>query len=357
MKCPACQAENPETAKFCNNCGAPLETTDDAEPIPTPVGKPKKRSRWLLIFGAVVALCVIGAIFIALLAPGEEATPTPTAVAEATQPTEASEAEQLTEVPAPSNTAMPTETAIPTDTPAPTDTPLPTDTPTATNTPLPTDTPLPSPTPTPFEPVVFAEFEGSTETVTDSFDAPSCQKAAFFWSVSPSDYGSAALIVHLHKEGADSSRTLVNALEMDVNSPLTGEAVQPLLGGSYYVSTENITGDWMVRGVCLDGQPPAGSEIDIEGTGMRVTDNYDLPECDKSVFVWSVMPSQYGSAALIVHLYKIGADSAVTLVNALEMDVNEALTGEALQALKGGVYFMAVENATGPWTLKWECRD
>lgn len=67
----------------------------------------------------------------------EEATPTPTAVAEV--------AEEPTETPVP-----PTDTPEPTETPVPTDTPEPTETPSPTNTatPIPTDTPEPTDTPT-----------------------------------------------------------------------------------------------------------------------------------------------------------------------------------------------------------------
>ena len=115
MKCPTCQTPNPDTAKFCNNCGAQLEAASDAQETPVPVEKPKKRSRWLLIVGAIVAMCVIGALFAALLAPGEESTPTPSVVAQATQPAEATEAEPSTEAPAPSDTPLPTNTLIPTD--------------------------------------------------------------------------------------------------------------------------------------------------------------------------------------------------------------------------------------------------
>ncbi len=358
MKCPTCQAENPDTAKFCNNCGARLEIAGDAQETPAPVGKPKKGSRWLLIVGAIVAVVVIGALFAALLSsPGEEATPTPTRVAQATQPADATEAQQPTQAPAPSDTPMPTDTPVPTDTPAPTDTPQPTKTPRPTNTPAPTNTPPPSPTPTSFAPLVFVEFEGSTETVTDNFDAPPCQKAVFVWSVEPSQYDNAGLIIDLYRKGADSGRGLVNAFEAGATGPMTGESLQPLLGGSYYLSVESITGPWKMKGVCLDGQPPAGSEVDIENVGIRVTENYALPECAKSVFVWSVEPSQYGNVGLIIYLHREGADSGVGLVNAFETDVSEALTGDALQPLKGGVYFLEISSTTGPWTLKWECRD
>ena len=167
MKCPACQAENPQNAKFCNNCGGQFETASGPQETPAPVEKPKRKPRWLLIVGAVVALCVIGAIFIALLAPGEEATPTPTVVAQATQPAEVTEAEQATEAPAPSDTAMPTDTPVPTDTPIPTNTPTPSITPTPSNTPKPTDTSEPTNTPLPPTPTPVVLRSGTYIVGTD----------------------------------------------------------------------------------------------------------------------------------------------------------------------------------------------
>ena len=71
MKCPTCQTENPDTAKFCNECGAQLEVGGHAREVPVPARKMKKRTMWLLIVAAIVVLCVIGAAFAALLAPGE----------------------------------------------------------------------------------------------------------------------------------------------------------------------------------------------------------------------------------------------------------------------------------------------
>jgi hypothetical protein len=256
-------------------------------------------------------------------------------------------------------TAAPTATPIPpTDTPQPTHTPAPTHTPTPTETPLPTETPPPTTTPTPFTPLELVTFQGSGETVTENFDAPMCRKTVFFWSVEPNQYGAASLMVYLAKQGVAEPRLMINELGLDASTPLTGETLQPLSGGTYYLSIENLSGPWEVRGVCLDGQPATGSSIDIQGAGLTVTDNFALPKCSKSVFIWSVQPNQYGTASLMVSLANVEADEWPTIVNALKSDLSDGvLTGETLQPLKGGVYYMAIKNVSGPWTLLWDCRD
>lgn len=91
------------------------------------------------LYSQQIGRLVLIGLFVLLMGAacgGEEATPTPTAVAEV--------AEEPTETPVP-----PTDTPAPTDTPVPTDTPEPTETPSPTNTAIPTNTPTPVPTDTP----------------------------------------------------------------------------------------------------------------------------------------------------------------------------------------------------------------
>jgi hypothetical protein len=140
MKCPNCQAENPDSATFCNNCGVRLESPQAQAPPPA---EKKKRGigRTLLIaVGAAVVLCIVVAILASLGGGGDEGiTPTATRLGEA-QLTEPAPTEAQIAAPSPEASEPPTDTASPpTDTAPPpsTDTPSPTDTPVPTNTPLP----------------------------------------------------------------------------------------------------------------------------------------------------------------------------------------------------------------------------
>jgi hypothetical protein len=208
--------------------------------------------------------------------------------------------------------------------------------------------------PTYSEPVVLTEVEGAGGTVTDNFDWPACQKAVFYWSVSPNSYGSASLIVHLHKTSSEQEVTLVNEFAMDV-SELSGSALQPLSGGEYYFSTENTDQPWTIRVECQDGVAPVGTGIDLEASGNIVTENYELPACQKSIFAWSVEPGDTGTASLILRLC---GNECTTLVNEFQMDLTAPMEGEALQALDGGIYYLVSENTSGrPWSVHWECRD
>jgi hypothetical protein len=201
------------------------------------------------------------------------------------------------------------------------------------------------------------ELEGEGETVTDNFDLPACGKAVFYWTAAASDYGTASLILHLRKVGADHDVSLVNEAEFDVPDGIGGAALQPLAGGECYFTSENTDAPWSVRVECQDGQAPAAEGIDVTGEGNAVTANYSLPACDKSVFVWGVEPNDGGTAAIIVHLCKVGEERCVSIANEMEVDLSELLTGETLQGLSGGLYFLTTENLTGPWSVRWECRD
>jgi hypothetical protein len=204
--------------------------------------------------------------------------------------------------------------------------------------------------------VVLAEFSGTGGTVTDNFTAPECQKAVFEWSVNRSSYGTASLILHLQKVGTDAYESIVNEAEFDnPGDTLTGSAVQPLSAGEYYLASENTDEAWTVRVACRDGEKPVGTGIDLAGTGNLVTDNYTLPACQKSVFAWTAAPDSSGSAALIVHFCGRDCES---IVNEFKTDVAAPISGEALQAVDGGDFYLVLMNTGGrDWTVKWECRD
>ena len=291
---------------------------------------------------SIGSLLAVVLLIAASLACGSE-TPSPTQIEQATSPPPATE-DQEPEATTPPAATEPKEPE-PTTPPEPTSTPIP----------EPTDT-EPPPTPEYKEPVTLLEFDGVGETITDNYELPACDKAVFFWAAAPTDIGTASLILHLHKVGEDRAPTIVNEFDMDVPEGISGATLQPLNGGEYYFASENTDQSWSIRVECQDGQAPAGEGIDLEGTGNVVTDNYALPAGDKSVFSWSADPNSLGAASLIVHLCKVDSQ-CVTLVNEFEMDLEEPLTGEALQGLKGGLYFLATENTSGPWAVRWECRD
>ena len=228
-------------------------------------------------------------------------------------------------------------------------------TPESVSTALPTNTPEPTYT----DPVVLAEVEGVGESVTDNFQWPSCQKAVFYWTAFPNNFGSASLIISLHNEEKLDDVSLVNEFAMDVSSEgISGSALQPLQEGEYYFSTENTDAPWSLRVVCQDGVAPVASGLDLQGRGNVVTDNYELSACRKSVFAWSAEPDDRGTASLIVHLCKAGEDRCTTLINEFGMDSAQTLVGEALQIVSGGVYFVVTSNTSGrPWNVRWECRD
>jgi hypothetical protein len=45
------------------------------------------------------------------------------------------------------------------------------------------------------------------------------------------------------------------------------------------------------------------------------------------------------------------------LANAINMNMTTALTGQVLQSVKAGDYFLVTENTDEPWTINWECKD
>lgn len=88
--------------------------------------------------------------------------------------------------------------------------------------------------------------------------------------------------------------------------------------------------------------------LELEGVGNVITDNYDWGLCDKAVFSWTAA----GRDNFIVHLYKIGADRMVGLVN--EIGPGE---GQALQPLAGGTYYLEIVGPAEGWTINGDCLD
>ncbi len=279
-------------------------------------------------------LLVVLVFLLATLACGGEAEAPPAAVEEASVDTPQTEAQ----MPQPASTPEPAPTPIPTDTPVPTDTPEPT-------------------VPPKTEPDILLEINGTGATVTDNYQLLVCQKAVFYWTAASNPSNAASLIIHLHKAGEDSDIYLVNEFDMDVAEGIGGSVLQPLSGGEYYFSTENTDEAWTMRVECQDGMAPVAAGLELEGGNNAVSANYELPACQKSIFNWSVEPNQSGSASLIVHLYKVGEDQYVGLVNEFKMDQSGPLDGKALQKLSGGVYYITTENLSGPWKIRWECQD
>ena len=88
--------------------------------------------------------------------------------------------------------------------------------------------------------------------------------------------------------------------------------------------------------------------VTLEGSGNIVTDNYDLEQCQKAVFSWTAI----GSGNMIVRLWKVGVDDSRLLVNEIGPD-----SGEVLQGLSGGTYWLTVDGPSEGWSIIGECRD
>jgi len=304
--------------------------------VAPPPAESEPERRWLLpvVIGAVVAVvclaCVGGAIILGSMI-GDEASQ----IAAGTLAPIPTWTRAITPTPKATREAQPTNTLVPTLTPKFTATP----------------TPLPGP----IDPVVFLELQSTGEMVSDNFAVPACEKAVFSWSVRTDD-GRARLVTHLNNASGRRSATLVSLLEFDAGAELAGQRHKSLSEGEYFVSTESASGPWSVRGVCLDGQLPTGKGIDLQGTAETVSDNFELDKCGWATFLWSVEPDD-GLAQFTVRLHKVGFDSSHRLINEMEFDVPRTLTGEVLNAVASGVYFLTVEEPTGPWSVRYECRD
>jgi hypothetical protein len=244
--------------------------------------------------------------------------------------------------------------------PSATEKPAPTEKPEPTDTPSPTDTPEPT-VPVYTEPIVLAELDGVGNQVTDNYEFPPCGKAVFYWEVEPGSYGAASIIIHLHNVEADDGVSIVNEFSSDIIGVLSGSALQPLIGGEYFFSTENTDEPWRIRVECQDGDKPVAEGMDVTGIGDTVTENFTLSTCRKSIFHWSVEPGSYGSAALIVHLCSpdgiIKRGCPPSIVNEFETDLTAPLEGEALERVDDGDYFLVISNTNAEWHVWWECQD
>jgi hypothetical protein len=308
----------------------------DAPPEPTATMPEKERkglSRWVVLGAVVVGMCFVLAVVGLLLGlpSGDEGTASPVAVAG--------------------------ETAVPADTVAPQDSPVPTNIPQPTDTPLPTEKPKATGTSPPAEPSIFLNIAGTGETVSEDFEGPECFKAVFLWSVESKDSGLTSLTINLHNVYTQKAMEIVSTFETETVGTMRGESIQALLGGAYYVTVEDHSGPWALQGICREGEAPSGEGIDLHGVGQVVSGNVVLTECQKSVFVWSVEPRSSGLAQLEVSLANAKTHQGRYLVSEFEMDVAGTLSGEVLEPVSDGMYFIHVESASGPWTLRWDCRD
>jgi len=203
------------------------------------------------------------------------------------------------------------------------------------------------------------EFNGTGAMITDDYQLPACWKSLLYWHVDANNYGSASLILTGYNKDTGEDKTLVNEFGMDMGSDgLNGIAFCPLLGGTYYFQTENTDESWTAKLECQDNIAPVGEGMDVQGTGGFVSDDYTLHTCNKSIFNWSVQPSNSGSASLILSLCKANEDNnCETIVNEFQMDMSSPMTGQALQKVVDGDYFLVSENTQEAWTVTWECKD
>jgi len=270
---------------------------------------------------------------------------------------------------APATPAQPAATNAPAATVPPTavpptavpPTPQPSDTPKPTLTPLPTKTPAAEPTARPAAPVVMAVISGTGAVVTDNYELSKCDKAVFNWTAFPGGYGTASLILKLLNVATpDRSVTLVADMQSDTpETGFSGMTLQPLKGGTYYLTTENTDAPWTVRVECHDGLASAAAgSMEVQGTGDTVTGFYELPACNKSVFNWSTAPSDYGTASIIIYLCKEGVSGCESLAADMKSDMTDDFTGQAAARLSGGRYYLYIYNLSGPtWSVRWECKD
>jgi hypothetical protein len=85
----------------------------------------------------------------------------------------------------------------------------------------------------------------------------------------------------------------------------------------------------------------------IAGTGERITENFNLPSCNKAIFY----SSSQGRSNVIVDLHQLGSERDWLIVNHIAPD-----TEQRLQKLSGGTYFLEVRADGGTnWQLKVEC--
>jgi hypothetical protein len=239
--------------------------------------------------------------------------------------------------------------------------------PTATKMPTatlqPTTTLLPSPTPlaTYSGPLVIAEFSGTGAIVTEDFLLPKCYKAVFYWTVEKDEYWT-SLTIQQHNKDTGSDKEILSPYVStnDVTAEvLSGSGLSPLLGGNYYFSSE-ASGDWTMRIECHDADAPIAEGMNVQGVSGMVTDNYVLTACEKSIFNWSAAPLADGTASL--NLYLCSMSECNDLVSDGGSDLTAPITGQALQKVNSGEYFLYSElgsfgNPNHSWSVTWECKD
>ena len=209
----------------------------------------------------------------------------------------------------------------------------------------------------PWQPQTLLELTGTGEVVTDNYTWPACEKTVFYWSAEVGQYGSASLIIKLYQIGREWPYYIVNELEFDAPHAIAGQSLESLEGGEYYLASSNTDARWSLVVQCHDGQPGLEGPLALEGSGHIVSSNYSLPRCSKSVFSWRIIPNDRGTASLIAKLFTVGEDRPDYLINELEFDAVEPVSGESLEPLSGGLYYLSTENVNGTWSLRWECRD
>ena len=97
---------------------------------------------------------------------------------------------------------------------------------------------------------------------------------------------------------------------------------------------------------------------EVDGTGKTVTDDINMPACTKAVFSWNVAASSYGTASLILSMFKKGSDRESLLVNEMALDIgSEGLSGSSVQPLLGGEYYFSSDNTSEVWHVRIECQD
>ena len=193
--------------------------------------------------------------------------------------------------------------------------------------------------------------------MTDNYTWPACEKTVFFWRAEARQYDIASPIIKLYQIGREWPYVIANQVVFGAPNGIAGKSVQSLEGGEYYLVSENTDAPWSLVVECQDGQPGLRGGLAIEGSGLFVSHNYTLPRCSKSVFEWRIIPDDRGTASLILRLLTVGGTWPALLVNELAFNAVEPVTGESLEPLSGGVYYVTTQNVNGAWSVRWECRD
>lgn len=211
------------------------------------------------------------------------------------------------------------------------------------------------------EPLILAQIDGVGSTSTGTYDLPKCSKSVMYWTVFPDATGWANILLNLHNADKGTTKLIVNAHKEGVSAEgFSGSNLQALLGGKYYFEAAYTNEPWKLRIECQDGLAPVASgTMELQGTGIQVSANYELPACKNSAFTWTVNPDEDENTVLGVYLVKAGQEAkAVELIDEYSVDQTAPRQGEALQEITGGIYYLCVVGSNNqPWTVRWECRD